>query len=347
MDLSLPSTAGNISRFLGARLVGLEDQPVSLLSPLETAQPGSLCFLSDRKSRPLRNASGAFTVITKEEWVDPSWPVTFILSDSPKRTFAEIARKLAKKDSNVGISPLAHVHPSAKIGADVWVGPYAVVCEGVEIGARTRIYPHVYLGPRTQIGEECSILSHTVLVQDVVLRNRVRVFPGTVIGSEGFGFHLDDSGKHYEMPQLGRVIIDEDVRIGAHCTIDRGTLGETRIGAGTKIDDQVHIGHNCQIEKTCILCGQVGLSGSAHLEEGVILAGQAAVADHVRLGKGARLAGQSATSVNLPGGESYLGTPAVPLREGLRLVKYFRKLPEMWERLKAIELRLGDGERRG
>jgi UDP-3-O-[3-hydroxymyristoyl] glucosamine N-acyltransferase len=139
------------------------------------------------------------------------------------------------------------------------------------------------------------------------------------------------------MPQIGTVCIEDDVRIGAGSTIDRGTLGETRIGRGTKIDNLVHIGHNAQVGRNVLLCAQVGLSGSVVLEDDVVLAGQVGLTDHVTIGRGAQMVGQSATSVDLKGGEAYCGSPAVPLRDFLRMVRYSRKLPEIYERLKQLE----------
>ena len=154
------------------------------------------------------------------------------------------------------------------------MGPFAVISEGACIGAGTVIQAFTYIAPDVEIGEDCQIHPHVTLLERVKIGNRVKVFSGSVIGSDGFGFFGSDSPTgHKEMPQIGNVVIEDDVRIGAHCTIDRATLGETRIGRGTKLDDQVHVGHNCRIEKNVILCAQVGLGGSVVIEENVILAG--------------------------------------------------------------------------
>jgi UDP-3-O-[3-hydroxymyristoyl] glucosamine N-acyltransferase len=179
----------------------------------------------------------------------------------------------------------------------------------------------------------------------VRLADRVRVFTGTVIGSEGFGIFdaPDGSGRRDEMPQIGSVVIEADVRIGANCTIDRGTLGETRVGRGCKIDDQVHIGHNCVIGANSILCAQVGLGGSVTLEENVILAGQVGIGHGVHIGKNARMGGQAGSTTNVRGDETYFATPAVPIRDFARIFKNWRRLPEIWARLKAIEAKL-DGK---
>jgi UDP-3-O-[3-hydroxymyristoyl] glucosamine N-acyltransferase len=258
------------------------------------------------------------------------------LVSDPKRVFAEIAKNFLPKNPWVGISPQAVIHPSAKLGANVNVGPFAVVCEGAEIGSGTTLYPHTYVGPQVRVGENCELHPFVTLLQSVSVGNRVRILTGAVLGSDGFGF-LEGPEGFSMMPQLGSVVIEDNVRIGAKCTIDRGTLGETRVKRGTVIDDQVHIGHNCIVGERNALCAQVGLAGSTTLENNVLLAGQVGLAGHLTVGEGARMAGQSGSSSNLAGGKTYLSSPAVPIEDAIKVFRASRKLPDLMERLRKLE----------
>jgi UDP-3-O-[3-hydroxymyristoyl] glucosamine N-acyltransferase len=186
------------------------------------------------------------------------------------------------------------------------------------------------------VGEGCEIHPYVSVFTLVEIGNHVKIFSGSVLGSEGFGF-IEGANGYIEMPQLGKVVVEDNVRIGANCTIARGTLGETRIGKGSKLDDQVHIAHNCILGKNCILCGQASLAGSTVLEDEVVLGGQVGLAGHLTVGKGAKLAGQSGASINLKPGETYLGSPAIPIREAIRAFVQWRKLPELAKRIQHLQ----------
>ncbi|MEZ4750740.1 MAG: UDP-3-O-(3-hydroxymyristoyl)glucosamine N-acyltransferase [Bdellovibrionota bacterium] len=240
-----------------------------------------------------------------------------------------------------GVDPLAKVDDSAQLGANVSVGAFSYVGKRVRIGAGTRILTHCYLGDDVEIGENCIVFPRVVLNPKVVIGNRVHIFSGTVIGSDGFGFLPTETGLR-AVPQIGTVEVEDDVRIGANCTIDRATLGATRIGRGTKIDNLVHVGHNCQIGAHCILCAGTGLAGSVVLEDQVVLGGQVGLGDHVRVGKGAQIGSQGGTTTNLKGNQTYWGTPAIPVKESLSTFRLMKKLPEIWRRLARLESRLGE-----
>jgi UDP-3-O-[3-hydroxymyristoyl] glucosamine N-acyltransferase len=212
------------------------------------------------------------------------------------------------------------------------------------IGAGTVLYPYVFVGSQVEVGQNCMIYPNVSLLEKVKIGNRVKIFPGAVLGADGFGLMTRETageGSVSEMPQIGNVVIEDDVRIGANSTIDRGTLGETRIGKGSKLDDQVHIGHNSKIGKNCILCGQVGLSGSVVVEDNVVMGGQVGVSDHMKIGKGARIGGQAGVGTDLEGGEEYFGSPALPMKLSLRILRQFKRLPELVERIRALEEVLG------
>ncbi|MFM8270611.1 MAG: UDP-3-O-(3-hydroxymyristoyl)glucosamine N-acyltransferase [Pseudomonadota bacterium] len=341
-SVSFPLKAGKLSEVLNASLVGDADASIERLSSLKDARPGSLAFFSNPKLRPqLNDLEAGVVILTNRSSVIPGSALTFLIVEEPKQAFAQIAKNLMPPSPWKGISNEARIHPTAKISEGVTIGSGTIICENVVIGKGTVIYPSVYIGPDVVIGSHCEIHPFVTLLCRVEMGHRVRVFSGTVIGSEGFGFLEGDSG-FTEMPQIGGVTIEDDVRIGAKCTIDRSTLGNTLIGRGTKIDDQVHIGHNCQIGKNCILCAQVGLAGSSILKDGVILGGQVGVAGHLTIHENVICGGQTGVTRDLEANQKYFQCPATPLTEALRTYQFSKKLPELAKRLRKIEERLND-----
>ena len=336
-SVSFPVTAGHLSKILNATLHGNAEAAVERLSSLEEARCGSLAFLSNPKLRNhLTQLESGVVVLTDQNSVLEESPLTFLIVDDPKKTFAKIAKGLLPPCPWKGISPEAKIHPSAKIAEGVTVGPNTIICENVVIGAGSVLYPSVYIGPDVVIGEHCEFQPHVTILCRAQIGDRVKIFSGSVIGSEGFGFLEGDSG-FTEMPQIGGVTIEDDGRIGAKCTIDRSTIGNTFIGRGTKMDDQVHIGHNCRIGKNCILCAQVGLAGSTILKDGVILGGQVGVAGHLTIHENVICGGQTGVTRDLEANQKYFQCPATPLTEALRTYQYSKKLPEMAKRLRKLE----------
>ncbi len=336
MDLTFPTTAKTLAAKLGAGVWGDENAPIEKVSSLPDAQLGSLTYFGEEKYKSqLKNLSGG-VVFSTESLADKNVPVTFILVDNPKLAFAEVAKNFIPKCPWNEISKQASIHPKSHLGKNVRVGPFAVICEGAVISDHSVIYANAYIGPGVSVGEACEIHPFATLLTNVKIGNRVKVFSGSVLGSEGFGLLQSDTG-HKEIPQIGWVVVEDDVRIGAKCTIDRSTLGETRIGRGSKIDDQVHIGHNCRLGENVILCAQVGLAGSSVLEDGVICAGQVGVTDHVTIGKKAMIAGKAGVGTDLPAGEAFMGAPTMPLKDFYRLQVFFKKLPALFERVKKLE----------
>jgi UDP-3-O-[3-hydroxymyristoyl] glucosamine N-acyltransferase len=343
--IDFPVTAKAIGQAFGATVVGDPEAVAQCISSLEEAlnkKAEVLTFLSEKKHASLLTKLEKGIVLATEEMVQSHLPVTFVVVPNPKKVFAEIARQFLPKTPWTGISPQSHIDPKAVLGANVSVGPFAVIAEGAVIGEGTTIYPHAYIGPQVELGRNCEIHPYVTLLVNVRLGDRVRVFSGSVLGSEGFGF-IEGDGGFQAMPQIGWVVVEDDVRIGAKCTIDRATLGETRIKRGSILDDQVHVGHNCTVGGRNILCAQVGLAGSTILEEDVMLGGQVGLAGHLRVGKGARLAGQTGSSSNLPGGKTYLGSPALPIEDSIKIFRAARRLPELADRLRKLEEKL-DGK---
>jgi UDP-3-O-[3-hydroxymyristoyl] glucosamine N-acyltransferase len=348
MKRSLQQIAGAV----GARLVGgagieADSIEVSGVSSLGSASPDDLVFVDDEKNLTAALQSRAGAIIAGEFAVASaalaSYNRPLLVSDHPKLAFSRAARFLrdtsplndadtAKPGSpqQGSVHPTAVIHPSTVLGPSVVIEARAVVGEQVQIGESTRIAAGCVLGAGVKIGRDCEIYPNVTIYPGTTLRDRVIVHAGAVLGSDGFGYVRDRQTGHYEkFPQVGSLIIEDDVEIGANATIDRGALDETRIGRGTKIDNLVHIGHNCQLGEDVVIAAQTGLSGSIVIENSVVLGGQVGIGEHARIEEGVMLGGQGGVLPNkvLRGkGIAFWGTPAQPLREYLRQLATLARL---------------------
>jgi UDP-3-O-[3-hydroxymyristoyl] glucosamine N-acyltransferase len=243
------------------------------------------------------------------------------------------------------VHPTAVVADSARVAADATVLAYAVVGPDSVVERRAILHPHVVLGPRCRVGEGSVLHAHVVLREDVDVGRGVVVHAGAVLGADGFGYVFDGTG-HRKIPQVGRVVVEDEVEIGANVTIDRATLGATVVGRGTKIDNLVQIGHNTVIGADTIVVAQTGISGSCRVGSRVVLAGQVGLADHVTVGDGAQVGAQSGVHGNVPAGARVLGTPAIPGPEARRTMAALPRLPDLVRTVRALERRVADLERR-
>lgn len=313
---------------------------------IEEAQAGEVTFLANPRYASKLSATRASAVIVDETVREA--PCAMLRTDQPYLTFAEaVAVLMPVPRPAPGISPLASVDPAARIGEDATIGPFVAVGPRVEVGARTIVYAHAVLGTGARVGADCVIHAHVSIREDVVLGDRVVVQDGAVIGSDGFGFAHRRDGTHQKIPQVGRVVIEDDVEIGAHTAVDRPAVGETRVGAGTKIDNLVQVAHGVRIGRNVLLAAQVGIAGSTTLDDGVMMAGQSGATGHVRLGRGASVLAKSAVTKDVPAGEQVAGVPAGDAEEWRELVVLVRRLPDLRrmvtgldERLAALEARL-------
>lgn len=329
-------TLAALAEATGSRLAGVlsPETHVTGVAPLEAAGPGSLTFLEN--AAYAKHASGtAATACFISERQAGLLPASCagLISSEPYRAFAKAAAMLfptAVRPQSVfginGVAPGAFVHPEARLEPGVTVDPGAVIGPGAEIGRGTVICATAVIGPGVRIGRDCAVgagasLTHTLL------GNRVIIHPGARIGQDGFGFAMGARG-HLKVPQVGRVIIQDDVEIGANTTIDRGANRDTVIGEGTKIDNLVQIGHNVQVGRHCVIVGQVGISGSAVLEDYVVLGGQSGVAGHLRIGMGAQIGAKSGVMNDLAAGGKYLGAPAKPARQTFREIAALARLAQ-------------------
>jgi UDP-3-O-[3-hydroxymyristoyl] glucosamine N-acyltransferase len=307
------------------------DRLIADIAPLDRARPSDLTFLESGKHLTALAASrgGACLMTAQFEARAPNGMIALCVKE-PYRAFVLVARKLhpdALRPSSLfdtqGAARGASVHPTAEIEADVTIDPGAVIGPRAAIGSGTVIGANAVIGPAVQIGRDCSIGPNVSIVH-ALIGDGVIVQAGCQIGHDGFRYHPGAQG-HVKVPQIGRVIIQDGVEIGAGTTIDRGGGGDTVIGEGTKIDNLVQIGHNCTIGRHCIIVAQCGISGSVTLGDYVLLGGQVGLADHISIGEGAKVAGKSGVMHNIPPGEQWMGYPAMPARDFFRIIAEQRK----------------------
>jgi UDP-3-O-[3-hydroxymyristoyl] glucosamine N-acyltransferase len=312
-----------IAEATGARLIGSGDVEISGVASLESATSTDLVFVENEKKLSDALACAAGAIIVRQLPASPPYGRVLLISEHPKLAFARAARLLRDgTHEDKGIHPTAVIHTSAKIGAGVRIEARVVVQEGAECGEGTQIGSGCAIGAGVTIGRDCEIYPNVTIYPGTRIGDRVIVHAGAVLGSDGFGYVRDGKTGHYEkFPQVGRLIIEDDVEIGANATIDRGALDETRIRRGAKIDNLVHIGHNCQIGEDVVIAAQTGLSGSIVIENGAVLGGQVGIGEHARIGEGVMLGGQGGVLPNkiLRGkGQAFWGTPAQPLKQYLK-----------------------------
>jgi UDP-3-O-[3-hydroxymyristoyl] glucosamine N-acyltransferase len=338
-------TLSELAARVGGRVQGDGSVVLSGVAPIEAAGPGELSFLANPKYLPWLQKTRASAVIVSPRHAEA--PVNLLIVDNPYLAWARLLALFAEwpKNSFQGVSEQAVIDPSAEIAEGAMVYPLAYIGAGARIGRGAQVFPHVFVGEGCQIGEE------TVLYPNVTVYGRCRigarciVHGGATIGSDGFGFAPErPGGPYHKVPQLGTVIIEDDVEIGAGVTIDRAALGVTRIGRGTKIDNLVQVGHNVEIGEQGLLIAQVGISGSTKLGKGVVLAGKVGVIGHVTIGDGAMVGAMSGVARDIPAGGRYSGVPAQEHGQWLRAQSIIAKLPEMRERLRRLEQRLSELE---
>ncbi len=296
------------------------------VAPLQTAQPSDVSFLDNRQYAPLLAQTRAGAVIVHPDLASRVPPDTAaIVTPEPYLGWARVAALFhPAAPLQPGIHPAAVVDPAAQVDATAEVGALAVVEAGAVIGARCRVAAGAVIGPGVMLGPDCRI-GASASVSHAVLGARVYVYPGARIGQEGFGFAQGPQG-FVSVPQLGRVVLEDDVEVGANSTVDRGSAQDTVIGAGSRLDNLVQIGHNVRLGRCCVVAGQAGISGSTVLEDFVVVAGQAGLIGHLRIGAKARIGAQAGVMRDVPAGADVLGAPAIPVREFLRQVAVLRKL---------------------
>ena len=334
-------TAKELAEAIGARLEGDGAAEVSGVAAPERAGTRDLIYVESAKHAQRASASAAACAIAAEGIMLAG--KTVLRSGQPKVAFSQAAELLlGRAPIASGIHPTAIVAPLARVAPGAAIGPYAVIGEDAHIGAGTQIGAHSVIGAGCWIGENCRIHPHATLYGGARLGNRVEIHSGAVIGADGFGYALGE-GKYWKFPQAGIVEIGDDVEIGANSTIDRGSLDDTRIAEGAKLDNLVHVGHNCQIGAHTVIAAQAGLSGSCVFGKRVVVGGQAGFGERCKLEDGSVIGGQSGVlgGKTIRSGEAVWGTPARPLRKFKELYAWFARLPELAARIKDLEGKIG------
>ncbi len=339
-------TVAEIARKLGADFEGDGDCQITGLAGLLEARAGDISFLSNPRYATAAADTQASAVVVSLDWARPSKASALIRAGNPDKAFAQIAEWFTPPavEHPAGIHPAAVVSPDTNIAKSASIGPLCVIEPGVSVGDRTVISAGCYLGHDVAIGQDSKLYPHVTVRERCQIGNRVIVHNGTVIGSDGFGYTVDGKGVRHKIPQIGIVVIGDDVEIGANVTIDRARFGKTRIGNGVKIDNLVQIAHNVVIGDNTVIVAQVGIAGSAHVGARVIVAGQAGVGGHITVGDGAIIAGQAGATKDVPPNDVVVGFPAVSRREFAQHQANVAHLPALREKVAELEKRIKELE---
>lgn len=326
-----------LAELLDADIKGDGATEITGAAGISDAGEKDITFLSGPKFIKELKRSKAAAVLVKDFVAELDQPQVRI--DNPRLAFARLLGHFyGKRNQNKGISSNAFVSGEADIGPDVTIYDFAYISDKTRIGRGTTIFPGVFVGESCSIGEDCTIYPNVTIRENIFIGNRVIIHPNAVIGADGFGY-VFDKGRHYKIPQVGNVRIEDDVEIGAGTTIDRATTGTTVIGEGTKIDNLVQVAHNVRVGRNVILVAQVGIAGSSFIGDGVMIGGQSAIADHTDIESGTMLGARSGVFGKVERGV-YSGAPAIPHRDWLKATAIFARLPELKKRIEELEEKL-------
>ncbi len=330
-------TAEAIAALSGGEILGDGKAVVHSIAPLDRATAGQLTFLADKRyADHLARSSASIVLITRDLADLPGAVPTRVVVARPMESLLRIIPELYKSaPSEPGVHATARIGVGARIGSRVSVAEYAVIGSNAVVGDDVTLGSHAVVGEGVKVGSGSRLFPHVTLYVGTELGERVVLHSGVRIGSDGFGY-VFTGGTHVKIPHIGRCIVGNDVEIGANTTVDRGSIDDTVIGAGTKIDNLVQVGHNVRIGRLCLIMAQVGIAGSARIEDGCVIAGQAGLGGHITIGQGAKIAGQSGVFGNVPAGESWSGYPARPHRESLRATGAVFKIAGMVKQLEKL-----------
>ncbi len=329
---------GEIATHICGDLEGDPGIKVAGVAGIDTATEHDITYLADRRYRSLLSTTQAACVVIARDVEDVQRPV--IRVDDPQLAFVKILELFAPQDRRQpGVHSLACIESDVRLKPGVTISAFVYVGSGTRIGRNTYLGPHVSIGENVVIGKESRLEAGVVIGEGIRIGDRVRIHSGAVVGSDGFGY-LQRDNRHLKIPQLGTVVVEDDVEIGANSAIDRATTGETRIGRGTKIDNLVHIGHNVCIGENSLIVAQVGIGGSTSIGSNVVLAGQAGLVDHLVIGDGCIVGAQAGVTKSFPPGTTISGYPARPHHKAQRAYAALQKLPELLRRVERLEAAL-------
>jgi UDP-3-O-[3-hydroxymyristoyl] glucosamine N-acyltransferase len=334
-------TLREIAERLECRLEGDGDIDIVRVAGIQDAGPGDLTFVANAKYEKVLPATRASAVILRNDTLTA--PCAILRTHDPYLAFARAVGLFTPIERPApGIDAHAAIAADAQVGQNVSIGPFVAIGEGASVGDGTVIHPNVTIGSGARIGADCVIHSNVSIRERVTIGNRVVLQNGVVIGADGYGFVRRGDGTHEKIPQVATVVIEDDVELGANTTVDRPAVGETRIRAGTKIDNLVQIGHGVTVGRNVLMAAQVGIAGSTSIGDDVTFGGQVGVGGHLTIGRGAVAVGQSGVTNSLDAGDMVAGYPAIDAREWRKASVVFRRLPELKRRIEQLEARLAD-----
>ncbi|MGB9561650.1 MAG: UDP-3-O-(3-hydroxymyristoyl)glucosamine N-acyltransferase [bacterium] len=326
---------GEVAKYIGGRIEkGKESLDVTGVSSLDEATKSDITFFADPRYKKFLTETKALSCVIQEKELPPQYSFVPIIVDDIHLAVVKLLELFEpnKQPFCPGISPKASISPSARIGEDVYIGEFVYIGDNSIIGNRTILYPGVFIDHNVIIGDACVIYPNVVIRKGCKIGSRVIIHPGAVIGSDGFGYFINEK-RNLKVPQIGGVIIEDDCEIGANTTIDRGTIHDTVIGKGCKLDNLIHIAHNVRLGNECFLAAQVGISGSTTLEDKVLVGGQAGLTGHIRIGKGTLIGAKSGVSKSYPAGVTLFGYPAKEEKKIMRELAALSRLTELFPKL--------------
>lgn len=323
---------------IDGRIIGDENLIIKGLAKIEEAEQGELTFLYLSSYEKYLNTTKASAVIVKPGFNRTRDDITYIEADDPNKSFFKLVIHYLSPDFNLsGISPDARIHPTAVIGKNVSVGHNVVISAGCKIGDNTKIYHNTVIMDNSEIGEDSLLFSNISIRENCIIGKRAIIHSGVVVGSDGFGFYPDEKGVFHKIPQVGNVIIEDDVELGANVCIDRASLGSTLIKRGVKLDNMVQVAHNVVIGEDTVISAQTGISGSCKVGKNCMIAGQVGIVGHIEIADKVVIIAQSGVSKGLSKPGTYIGSPAKEFKHGLRLEGHIRSLPEYADKIKELE----------
>ena len=339
-DTILERTLGELAEHVGGRVCGDPNTVIRAAATLDAAREGDISFLANRKYDKQLRGTRASAVIVGQEM--PDVPVPLLVADDPYFGFMQILVLLYghRRHKDIGISPKASIAESARIGPGSHIHDFVTVAEDARIGERCVLYPCTHVGAHVQIGDDCLLYPNVVIYEGSTIGNRVIINANSTIGVDGFGY-ATHQGVHHKIPQVGGAVIEDDVEIGSSCSIERGTLGDTVIGRGSKLSDQVTIGHGTRVGPYCLLVAQVGIAGSTVLGSHCVIGGQAGIVGHITIGNNVTVGGQAGVINSIADGVTVLGAPAIDAGQARRAYTMLPYLPQMRQEIRDLQDRLG------
>lgn len=340
-------SAKQIADYLKGEVVGNPNVTVSNFSKIEEGKAGTISFLANPKYTPYIYTTEADIVLVNNDFV-PEKPIKATLVKVPN-AYAALASLLEMVNSATprksGLEEMSFVSPTATLGEEVYVGTFAYIADNVKIGSKSMIHPQVYVGDNVTIGEGCILYPGVRIYSNCVIGDRCIIHSGAVIGADGFGYSKESEAYH-KIPQIGNVVIEEDVEVGANTTIDRAVMGSTVIRRGVKLDNLIQIAHNCDIGEHTAMAAQVGVAGSTKIGENCVLGGQVGIGGHITIGKNSQVGAQSGIISNTKEGSEIMGSPAIPVKSFFKSSIIVPKLPDMYRQLNAMEKELAELKKR-